>query len=545
MDLNVLLLGDGPALPYVAINLALLGVAAGRGSIFVLSKSSPLTPSLFEGQFFFLRDFLGGNQKLPLSEAVMRGIRHWNPSVKVQLIDEIDQYPYDAIIAVPGAEPLTVPDNKPVIYAGVTQYGFYVGAQKPKATGPFLPNILTPSLSSACGAVASQELLRITRSIRVSEIQRFWLSLNYSFYSSAGVSDEKRRFSLGGFQIRSFKDSVNEPTPIHRVPLDLSSDYAKILLGSVDVVEETPFLFHSPVRCFYYSPFFGNILENGEVIERAISIPTIIENKEIILGGLGGLGSWIAALLAVSSFKGKLVLFDSDTQVEEHNLNRMILYNDKAVGLEKASAAREALQRLNPSVTVSAFSHHVVPLTAFTRNLVMVHADLAIAAFDNFEARYVLGQWAAYNGVPLVNGGAERFVGDVEVIRPERSGCLSCVWERELGINVAQSMSSSAEPVSCTREDPNSPDIGTAVVTTIAVVASLQALLSVIVLTLPEFLYDHALGYFAKDNAIEKCRQKVQDTDGRCSLHEGGPCGHPKEFFDKVYQSLGKIVEDG
>ena len=59
MDLNVLLLGDGAVLPYLATNLALLGVGAGNGGIFFPADSPRVEPRHLAGQFFFTRADLG------------------------------------------------------------------------------------------------------------------------------------------------------------------------------------------------------------------------------------------------------------------------------------------------------------------------------------------------------------------------------------------------------------------------------------------------------------------------------------------------------
>jgi hypothetical protein len=184
MDLNVLLLGDGSTLPYLALNLASLGVGAGRGCIFLPAESKPVTSKQLEGQFFFKPE----DEQSGISEAVARHIHELNPSVHVQMINKLDEYSYDAVLVAAGSEIPRLPPNKLVIWAGITNYGFYVGAQMPKVTSSFSRNILTPSLASVCAAIANQELLRVTRSVRASEIQRFWITLNYAFHRSTNAS---------------------------------------------------------------------------------------------------------------------------------------------------------------------------------------------------------------------------------------------------------------------------------------------------------------------------------------------------------------------
>jgi molybdopterin/thiamine biosynthesis adenylyltransferase len=542
MDLNVALLGDGPVLPYVAINLALLGVGSGRGCIFLPVTAERLIAEHLEGQFFFKPE----DEGLTISEAVAQRLAQWNTSVNVQLVEQVDQYGCDAILAVPGTEPLTPPSRIPVIWAGVTGYGLYVGAHKPQSNLPFSRNLLTPALASACGAIATQEMLRITRSIRVSEIEKFWLTLNYTVrppVATEGGAGDKCKFSVGGFQAHPFKEVAEDQNPVYRVPVDLSNDYARLLFESTEIHEPTPPAYSSPVPLLYYSPFWANHLQDDTIIEQPVRLPPPAAPQRVILGGVGGIGTWFAALLAVSRYEGELVIFDGDTQIEKHNLNRQVLFEDQSIGLPKVEAAAHALRRMNAALTVMDSMEQIQVTTALAHSALMDGASLAVSTFDNFQARYILGEWAALEKVPLVNAGADGFDGDVEVVVPERNGCLFCFWEQEKGSAAAQAMKTAQDPLSCTREDANAPAVGRALVTTTAAMASLQALVSMLTLIRPEARFDHRLGYYGKDNTLEKCRLSSQNTSGRCPLHERGSCQHPQQFWRMLEEAILEDVE--
>ncbi|CAG0984606.1 Sulfur carrier protein ThiS adenylyltransferase [Anaerolineae bacterium] len=531
MNLNILLLGEGPVLPYLAINLALLGVGTGEGKIFLPQLSKRLGAPDLQGQFFFRAE----DEGLNISEAAAHRIHQMNSQVNVELTSATDANFYDAVLIVSDTESPR-PSMTPVIWAGVTDYGLYVGAEKPQ-TRTLSPNLLTPSLASLCGGLAAQEMLRVTHCIRATEIAKFWVTLNYTFREAMHDSHEPHKFSVDGVQTIAIMDDKDAGLPIDRIPMNLGNDLVQRLFEHTLIDEPTDGIFSAPVPCFYYSPFWENRLENGAVVEQLVELPVSLTDR-IILGGVGGLGSWVAALLAVSRFAGNLVIFDNDTHIENHNLNRQVLYGSHTLGLAKAPAAAHALTLLNPALTVINLTEEIEATTVVTRAALMHDADLAISTFDNFRARYVFAEWAALNHVPLINGGSDGFAGDVEVVVPEQSGCLFCWWERARGSAAAQAMSTHEEHLSCTREDANAPDVGRALVTTTAVIASMQTLLSLLTLCQPAARTDHYLGYLGKENALEKCRLSRHNGNAPCPTHEQGACEHPQQFWQMIEETL-------
>ncbi len=526
MDMDILLLGDGPVLPYVALNLVLVGVGSGKGRILLPADGRKIDTNHIRGQFLFKRHDAGADFSMTLAEH----LREFNRSTNIELVADTHNCPCDLVIVTPGELSVDSPSNRLTIWGGVTNYGIYLGANRPQIDSPFSTNILTPSLASICGAMVAQEAIRVTKSLRVSDIQKFWMTLNYSMLNNV----EGKQFVVNGFEALPIKDAINESTAIYRIPIDLSSDTARVFLENTYVVEDLPALYYSPKDCFYYSPFFQNRLDGRKVVELPVELPTELSDKKVVIGGVGGLGTWLAALLAVSNYKGEILIFDSDNQIEEHNLNRQILYNDKVIGQPKVEVAMKALRELNNSITLRGFQDRVEDTVIITHESAMKRADLAITTFDNFLARYVFSQWAASENVPLVNGGVFRFEGAAELVVPERNGCLFCIWEKQKGPANARAMSKSNQGPSCGKEDSDSPDIASSIVTSISTVGSLQALLSVVALINPSVPFDHDISYFGKENSFEKCRLTELFSVTKCPIHERGPCGHPQEFYAKV-----------
>jgi molybdopterin/thiamine biosynthesis adenylyltransferase len=74
--------------------------------------------------------------------------------------------------------------------------------------------------------------------------------------------------------------------------------------------------------------------------------------SHVLIIGAGGLGSATSIYLASSGI-GKLTICDFD-KVELSNLQRQILHNDAAIGMNKAKSAKNFLEKLNPNIKVEA-----------------------------------------------------------------------------------------------------------------------------------------------------------------------------------------------
>lgn len=115
--------------------------------------------------------------------------------------------------------------------------------------------------------------------------------------------------------------------------------------------------------------------------------------------GAGGLGSPILYYLAAAGV-GFLTVADSDV-VDESNLQRQILHSTPRIGQSKALSAKQTLEALNPDVTVEAVTEHVTEQNVAN---IFGNLDIVVEASDNFEAKFLLGDFCAETGQPLVWG---------------------------------------------------------------------------------------------------------------------------------------------
>jgi len=118
----------------------------------------------------------------------------------------------------------------------------------------------------------------------------------------------------------------------------------------------------------------------------------------VLIVGAGGLGCPALSYLAGAGV-GRIVLVDHDV-VEESNLHRQPLYAMSDLGRPKVEAARDAIGRYNPAVTVEAIAERLTPSNA---PALVADADVVIDAADSFAVTYTLSDACRDHGTPLVS----------------------------------------------------------------------------------------------------------------------------------------------
>lgn len=118
----------------------------------------------------------------------------------------------------------------------------------------------------------------------------------------------------------------------------------------------------------------------------------------VVLVGAGGLGCPVLQYLAGAGV-GRLTIVDHD-RVEETNLHRQPLYAMADIGKPKAEAARAAVRRFNPGITVETVAERLTPQNAAA---LVAGADLVVDAADSFAATYILSDACLAAAKPLVS----------------------------------------------------------------------------------------------------------------------------------------------
>ena len=194
-------------------------------------------------------------------------------------------------------------------------------------------------------------------------------------------------------------------------------------------------------------------------LENELNKTWLLEDIKMLILGAGALGSWSMPLLSQELSNGQIDIVDGDDEIEIHNLNRQLLYNNNDIGLPKAETASKKISAINEKNTVNHYSEYLNPghvssvvddiefddLDFELSNLsqIIKESDIYFACLDNMLARKILSDAASINDKPMVNGATEGFTGVVEQLG-KNDGCMVCRYGRDTA--------TSTEVVSCTEE---------------------------------------------------------------------------------------------
>jgi ubiquitin-activating enzyme E1 len=159
----------------------------------------------------------------------------------------------------------------------------------------------------------------------------------------------------------------------------------------------------------------------GEEVEQKL------QNQRVFVVGAGAIGCEIlknlAAMGAGTGKAGVVIVTDMDT-IEKSNLSRQLLFRDSDIGKFKSKAAQEAMQRLNPAVSIDCHTSKVgdeEETGPFTFDFWSKGIDVILNALDNMEARLFMDSQCVANQKALVDAGTLGSKGNVQVVVPHQS----------------------------------------------------------------------------------------------------------------------------
>lgn len=123
-----------------------------------------------------------------------------------------------------------------------------------------------------------------------------------------------------------------------------------------------------------------------------------IKNANIIVFGLGGVGSYVAEALARSGVS-KMTVVDKDT-IDITNINRQLYALHSTVGKNKADVARERILDINPECQVTSIVKMYLPENADEFELEKY--DYIVDAIDNVTAKIDLAIKSQELGIPMI-----------------------------------------------------------------------------------------------------------------------------------------------
>lgn len=144
-----------------------------------------------------------------------------------------------------------------------------------------------------------------------------------------------------------------------------------------------------------------------------------LKKSKVAIVGLGALGTNAAELL-VRAGVGNLKLIDPDS-IENSNLQRQTLFEEKDIGKNKAETAKAKLEKINSLVRITARK-----ITLNKNNLSeLKNADLVLDCTDNLETRFLINAFCRKEKLPWIHASCVKTSGYVMPILP-KGPCLEC-----------------------------------------------------------------------------------------------------------------------
>ncbi|MFX0211730.1 MAG: ThiF family adenylyltransferase [Candidatus Hodarchaeota archaeon] len=147
---------------------------------------------------------------------------------------------------------------------------------------------------------------------------------------------------------------------------------------------------------------------------------TKLEQSTVTVVGLGALGTVAAASLAMAGV-GNLILIDFDT-IETSNLNRQLFFRPTDVGASKVTVSAQVLQEINPNINIETLD---TPIEEAPKDQ-LKKSTVVVEGLDTFKVRRWVNSFIIEANIPLVSGGMYGFLGNVQVVIPNKSPCLEC-----------------------------------------------------------------------------------------------------------------------
>jgi adenylyltransferase/sulfurtransferase len=148
-----------------------------------------------------------------------------------------------------------------------------------------------------------------------------------------------------------------------------------------------------------------------------------LTQAKVLVIGAGGLGCPILQYLAAAGI-GTLGIVDFDT-IEESNLQRQILFGMSTLGMNKALAAKERLEDINPTISITAYQERLTNKNAIS---LFNKYDIIVDGTDNFTTRYLISDASLITHKPLVYGAIYKFEGQVSVFNYQDGPSYRCIF---------------------------------------------------------------------------------------------------------------------
>ena len=147
-----------------------------------------------------------------------------------------------------------------------------------------------------------------------------------------------------------------------------------------------------------------------------------LRTATVLLAGAGAIGNEAAKNLAMLGV-GRILIVDRDF-VEMSNVSRMIFFQSKDLGKNKAEALAENIHRTYPYVETSAYRGNLenMPLKLY------LDSQVVLSGLDNVVSRIFLTQVCRKYCIPLIDAGIIGVTGRVQSYIPPNDTCPICLF---------------------------------------------------------------------------------------------------------------------
>lgn len=144
--------------------------------------------------------------------------------------------------------------------------------------------------------------------------------------------------------------------------------------------------------------------QKGENYESALIYQNKIIKSNVLIIGVGGVGSYLSSGLAAIGI-GNLTLVDFD-KIELSNTSRQILYQEEEVGLSKLDVAKKKLDSINPQCNIDTLELEVKSISDL-EVLSKRTFDLVVLCADQPRGyiQYIIDSYCHNNNIPFLLGG--------------------------------------------------------------------------------------------------------------------------------------------
>lgn len=147
-----------------------------------------------------------------------------------------------------------------------------------------------------------------------------------------------------------------------------------------------------------------------------------LREATVLVAGAGAIGNEVAKNLAMLGV-GRLLIVDNDV-VELSNTSRMIFFDRKSQGLNKAQVLARGIISKFPYVEAAAW-------TGALEDLPLEHllsANTIVCGLDNVVSRIYLSQISRRYSIPMIDGGIVGYRGRIQVYVPPEMPCPLCTY---------------------------------------------------------------------------------------------------------------------